>query len=240
MPEFGNTNLTFLRNLRRDVYENVSNKRKESGKHRNRHRERDCHKHERDYEDIRSELRQKVCDTICDKLCLTPPENACEKKCVSHEFEVSLGDCKVIRDVNIVHRIKANLEHHIKENIICNHDPCTKHTHEELSRVDNGKHCKVDFPECDKDIKIVDEWDSLSNDSSKTSKSTKTNGSAGSEESDDTNKDPSSKSSEHKHRHHKCSKHHKKHKCSKHHKKHQKTNHEVKLSSDSKSSNLIL
>lgn len=99
--------------------------------------------------------KEKRCKTICDKLCLTPPEGACEKKTVTHYFQVALGECKVTRDVKVTHCITANLNHHIKENVLCKHEPCTKYTCEEKHKVDHG--CDIDFPECEDDIVFVDE-----------------------------------------------------------------------------------
>src|SRR5271170_1653840 len=119
MSTYGNVNLTYLRNIKRDMYENTgSSSRRQQYKYKSKsssrsksHRNSHCDVHPDD-------LRREICNTLCDRLCLTPPEDACEKKCVTHQFEVSLGECKVTRDVNVVHKIKANLEHHIKENII--------------------------------------------------------------------------------------------------------------------------
>lgn len=98
----------------------------------------------------------KTCQTVCDKLNLFPPEGACEKKTVKHNFKVTLGECKVRRDVKVTHCITANLDHHIKENIICKHPACTKYTCEEKNKVVEGKKCDVKFPE-QKDITFIDE-----------------------------------------------------------------------------------
>jgi hypothetical protein len=51
------------------------------------------------------------CNTICDKLCLTSSEDACEKKRVTHNFQVVLGECKVTRDVKVTHCITAQSPH---------------------------------------------------------------------------------------------------------------------------------
>jgi hypothetical protein len=99
----------------------------------------------------------KSCDNIniCDKLCLPPPKDACEKTNVTHCFKVTLGECKVTRDVKVTHCITANLNHHIKENIICNHEPCTKYTSDVIHKVDDGKCCDVEFPDHDDEIEFV-------------------------------------------------------------------------------------
>jgi len=81
---------------------------------------------------------------------LVPPPNAREKKNVTHCFKVTLGDCKVTRDVKIIHHITANLDHHIKEHVICKHNPCTKYTSEDLQTVKDGKCCDIKFPEINK------------------------------------------------------------------------------------------
>jgi hypothetical protein len=88
---------------------------------------------------------------------LKPHKDACEKKTVTHYFQVCLGECKVTRNVKITHCITANLNHHIEENVICKHEPCTKYTSEERETVNNGKCCNVKFPECEKDIVFVDD-----------------------------------------------------------------------------------
>lgn len=154
MSNFGSVNLTIIRNTKKDVYENTHKKRhcgkrKKSNKHHDLN-SNDSHDHKNN---------DCINKTICDRLCLTPPKDACEKKCVTHQFEVSLGECKVTRDVNIIHKIKANLEHHITENVICKHEPCTKRTNEEVCRIDDGKCCDVKFPECDDEIKFIQESD---------------------------------------------------------------------------------
>ena len=69
-----------------------------------------------------------------------------EKKTVTHCFKVTLGECKVSRDVKITHCINASYNHHIKENVLCKHDPCTKNTKEEKNTVVDGHECKAKFP----------------------------------------------------------------------------------------------
>ncbi|VBB18601.1 hypothetical protein YASMINEVIRUS_1064 [Yasminevirus sp. GU-2018] len=115
-----------------------------------------CEKRERRHKRCKKE---KQCGTICDRLCLAPPENACEKKTVTHCFKVVLGECKVTRDVKVTHCITANLNHHIKEDVVCKHDPCTKYTCEEKHTVKDGKCCDVKFPDCDDNIVFVDDFE---------------------------------------------------------------------------------
>lgn len=146
------------RNTKKDVYDNKRPKcykKSKSSSSSSRETKR-CKKEKRCKKDSK-------CKTICDKLCLTPPEGACEKKTETHYFQVALGECKVTRDVKITHCITANLNHHIKENILCKHEPCTKYTCEEKHKVDHG--CDIDFPECEDDIVFVDECDKKSQDS---------------------------------------------------------------------------
>ena len=107
----------------------------------------------------RSRSRCKPCKSksVCDTLCLKPPKNACEKVNVKHYFKVTLGKCQVTRDVNVYHNITANLKHHIKENVKCQHTDCTKHTYEEVNTVKDGKHCNIKFPTSKDDLIIIDE-----------------------------------------------------------------------------------
>ena len=95
-----------------------------------------------------SQRNSKNCcvDSICDKICFPNPDKCCERKCVKHVFKVTLGECHVERDVKILHCITANLDHKIKENIICKHEPCTKYVKKEINRVNDSKCCKVQFP----------------------------------------------------------------------------------------------
>lgn len=224
----GNINLTFLRNIKKDIYENIrSKKKRKSRKHSHKH------KHHKECRDNDNSSSYDCCRSknICDRLCLTPPDGACEEKNVKHQFEIVLGDCKVVRDVNIIHKITANLEHHIKENIICEHDPCTKHTHEEICKTDDGKCCKVNFPDCDDDIKIIEDTQCNNGDSSQSDKN-ESNSSDKTESTESESKD--SKLSKH-HKKHNHKKHHKKHHHKKHHhkshchKSHKKSRHEVIL-----------
>lgn len=149
-----NVNLASIRNKKKDVYENVvieceSSSSSDSTTSSIRKNKR-CKKEKRCKKD-------KRCKTICDNICLVPPKNACEKKHVTHKFKISLGECKVVRDVNITHYVEANLEHLIKENITCVHEPCTKQTCEEINKIKDGKRCNVDFPECEDEISFVHE-----------------------------------------------------------------------------------
>ena len=123
---------------KKDVYENTS--------------ELHCKK----YRKCKS-MSDRCCESICDRLDLVPPDDACEKKNVKHCFQVTLGKYEVVRDVKVTHCVTANLKHHIKENIICEHKPCTKHTYKNINSVNDGKCCKVDFPKCDDKIEYVDE-----------------------------------------------------------------------------------
>jgi len=110
----------------------------------------------------------KRCQTVCDKLCLVPPKDPHEEKHVTHCFKVKLGECKVTRNVKVTHCITANLDHHIKENVICKHAPCTKVTCEEINTVNDGKRCKAKFPR-EEDITFVDESDCCYNNSKSSS-----------------------------------------------------------------------
>jgi hypothetical protein len=108
-----------------------------------------CSKYKREH------LNKCIEKAICDNICLKPPHNA-HKVCpenvnVSHHFKVKLGEYKVTKDVKVIHTITANLNHHITENVICNHASCNKHTHETTYKKTDGKHCNVSFPKkCDK------------------------------------------------------------------------------------------
>jgi len=121
--------------------------------------------------------------SVCDTLCLKPPKNACEKVKVKHFFKVTLGKCQVSRDVNVYHNITANLKHHIKENVKCQHTDCTKHTYEEINTVKDGKDCNMKFPISKDDLIIIDECDKYGKHSHKCpklcKKSKKHNGSCG-------------------------------------------------------------
>ena len=132
------------RNVKKDVYANNDSDSWDSGER----------KHKRHHSNSRS--CKKKCDTICQRLDLSPPKNACEKKTVKHFFQVSLGKCEVTRDVKVTHCITANLKHHIEENVVCHHEPCTKYTHKKIHSVENGNCCKVKFPECDDKITYLD------------------------------------------------------------------------------------
>ena len=138
------------RNVKKDVYVNDDSSSwsdDSSDKKRKMHRSKCCKKEkkcERKYE--------TKCETLCHRLDLTPPKNACEKKTVTHCFQVSLGKCEVTKDVKITHCITANLKHHIEENVVCHHEPCTKYTQKKVHVVEDGKCCKVKFPECDNKI----------------------------------------------------------------------------------------
>jgi hypothetical protein len=204
MSNFGNVNnLTLIRNTKKDVYENTNKKHCSKKKKSNKHHD-DSVLHD-SHDDKGQNCTNK---TICDRLCLTPPKDACEKKCVTHQFEVSLGECKVTRDVNIIHKIKANLEHHITENVICKHEPCTKRTNEEVCRVDDGKCCDVKFPECDDEIKFIQDTDC----NSKGSKNSKISKKSKSRDLDLSETDSGDTKSSHK-KHKKCrTKCHRKHK----------------------------
>ncbi len=96
-------------------------------------------------------------DSICDKICYPNPDDCCETKCVKHIFKVCLGECNVTRDVKVLHCITANLDHHIKENVICKHAPCTKYTRKEINTVNDSKCCKVKFPQ-DKLVLKNNKW----------------------------------------------------------------------------------
>jgi hypothetical protein len=95
---------------------------------------------------------------------MTIPKGTCEKINTEHVFKIKFGKCTVTRDVKITHCITANLNHHITENIICKHSPCTKNTCEEINTSQDGKHCKVPFPDRDDDIIFID--DSIDDNSS--------------------------------------------------------------------------
>lgn len=107
-------------------------------------------------------------------LCLIPPDNACEERREKHNFKVVLGECKVVRDVNVTHCIVANLEHHIKEDIICQHKTYTKQTTEHKKTEKCGSHCNEKFPNnceivdsdcsdvCNQNKCDKDDWDDLS------------------------------------------------------------------------------
>lgn len=146
------------RNIKKDVYENKRSKSDKKSKAKSSSSSSSDSKSHR-----KRCKKEKKCKSICDKLCLTPPEGACEKKTVTHYFQVALGECKVTRDVMVTHCITANLNHHIKENVLCKHEPCTKHTCEEKHKIEHG--CDIDFPECEEDIVFVEECCTRSRDS---------------------------------------------------------------------------
>jgi len=114
-----------------------------------------------EFSDTRSDSGKKKMKEDSDvavKLDLVPPKNAPEKVNMTHCFKVSLGKCKVVRDVKVLHTIVANLNHHINENVVCKHVSCTKYTNEDCNVVNDGACCHAEFPKNSKDIVFSDAW----------------------------------------------------------------------------------
>ena len=175
------------RNQKRDIY--VDSTDSSSSESKSKHDHDHSHEHSRSHEHSHSRERSrersrdrshdrshdhdhkhKHCDkhNMCERLSLEPPKNACEEKKVTHHFQVTLGECKVSRDVKVTHCLTANLHHHIKEDVTCKHVPCTKHQSENVHTVRDGKSCDVSFPDDESDIVFVDDWSVKSCDSSST------------------------------------------------------------------------